>query len=123
MAARRITRPPRDAKFVLSSSASHIVRIEVRPVKSKLEAYYAEDGASDPVLITIPKGTYVPVFQQRDSTETDMSGRAIRTMTSSAVNAPTDGRRHMRRTAAALYNGNSAYEDARSETRGNDRTW
>jgi TolB-like protein len=42
-----------------------IVRVEVRRLRSRLEEYYRERGASDPLIITIPTGTYVPNFANR----------------------------------------------------------
>lgn len=42
-----------------------IVRVEARSLRKKLEAYYAEEGASDKVVITIPKGAYAPKFEYR----------------------------------------------------------
>ncbi len=44
-----------------------IVRVEARNLRKKLAAYYQSEGATDPVLITIPKGTYVPRFDFRDA--------------------------------------------------------
>ena len=45
-----------------------IVRVEVRRLRSRLEDYYRGPGTSDPVLITIPRGAYVPVFASREQT-------------------------------------------------------
>src|SRR4051812_3800793 len=39
-----------------------VVRIEAGRLRRALERYYLTDGQSDPVLITIPKGAYVPHF-------------------------------------------------------------
>jgi serine/threonine-protein kinase len=39
-----------------------IVRVEARRLRQRLAAYYAGPGASDPVRIELPKGTYVPTF-------------------------------------------------------------
>ena len=39
-----------------------IVRVEVRRLRARLEDYYRGPGAQDPVIITIPRGGYVPVF-------------------------------------------------------------
>jgi adenylate cyclase len=44
-----------------------IVRVEVRRLRSRLDDYYRGPGVSDPVLITIPRGAYVPVFSGRDT--------------------------------------------------------
>lgn len=42
-----------------------IVRVEARRLRKKLQEYYAEEGRLDPVLITLPSGSYVPVFELR----------------------------------------------------------
>ncbi|MCB8822699.1 adenylate cyclase [Microvirga rosea] len=42
-----------------------VVRIEAGRLRRALERYYLSDGVSDPVIITIPKGAYVPHFAWR----------------------------------------------------------
>lgn len=42
-----------------------IVRIEAGHLRRALEHYYLTSGHADPILITIPKGGYVPVFSLR----------------------------------------------------------
>jgi adenylate cyclase len=45
-----------------------IVRVEARRLRAKLKAYYEEgQGTSDPVLIGLRPGSYVPVFRWLDS--------------------------------------------------------
>lgn len=39
-----------------------IVRVEARRLRSKLEEYYQTQGAADALIISIPRGSYVPVF-------------------------------------------------------------
>jgi len=39
-----------------------IVRVEARRLRSRLEDYYRGPGAGDPILITVPRGSYVPTF-------------------------------------------------------------
>jgi len=39
-----------------------LVRIQAGRLRRALEMYYLTDGTNDPVRISIPKGTYVPVF-------------------------------------------------------------
>jgi eukaryotic-like serine/threonine-protein kinase len=43
-----------------------IVRAEASRLRSRLERYYAAEGRSDPVEITLPKGSYIPQFVGRD---------------------------------------------------------
>ena len=40
------------------------VRVQAGRVRATLEEYYRADGAADPVRITLPRGTYVPVFER-----------------------------------------------------------
>src|SRR5262245_20250270 len=50
----------RDASF--DPQSDPIVRIEAGHLRRALERYYLTAGLTDPVLITIPKGGYVPSF-------------------------------------------------------------
>ena len=42
-----------------------IVRVQARRLRSKLDEYYAGEGAHESLVIQIPKGAYVPVFETR----------------------------------------------------------
>ncbi len=53
----------RDASF--DPQTDPIVRIEAGHLRRSLERYYFTAGQADPILITIPKGGYVPVFSHR----------------------------------------------------------
>jgi hypothetical protein len=44
-----------------------IVRVGAREVRKRLAQYYVEEGAHDPIRISLPAGSYVPVFQEADS--------------------------------------------------------
>src|ERR1035441_5017222 len=41
----------------------NIVRVNASQVRKKLEAYFAAEGAAEPVVLELPKGKYVPVFR------------------------------------------------------------
>ncbi len=41
-----------------------IVRVQIHRLRQKLKEYYESDGRTDPVLIEIPKGHYLPVFTE-----------------------------------------------------------
>ncbi len=43
-----------------------IVRTEARLLRQRLERYFSKEGASEPIVVEIPKGSYVPVFYRRD---------------------------------------------------------
>src|SRR5437868_1325058 len=42
-----------------------IVRVFAHEIRKKLEAYYANEGANDPVRLEIPAGSYQPVFTRQ----------------------------------------------------------
>ena len=44
-----------------------IVRSQAWRLRSKLRRYYASEGANDPIVVDIPIGHYVPVFQVREA--------------------------------------------------------
>ena len=44
-----------------------VVRTEAAKLRTRLNEYYAGKGASDPVLIELPKGGYIPVFYDREA--------------------------------------------------------
>jgi hypothetical protein len=43
----------------------NIVRSQARVLRLKLEHHFANEGKDEPVVITIPKGRYLPVFETR----------------------------------------------------------
>jgi tetratricopeptide (TPR) repeat protein len=43
-----------------------IVRVEAIKLRERLDAYFEDEGATEPVRISIPKGSYRPVFALRD---------------------------------------------------------
>ncbi|HUA57759.1 MAG TPA: hypothetical protein VML19_03330 [Verrucomicrobiae bacterium] len=45
-----------------------IVRTEARTVRQRLDRYFAEEGAGEPMILEIPRGRYVPVFRARPAT-------------------------------------------------------
>jgi hypothetical protein len=51
------------------SSVDGIVRTQASRLRQRLDQYYDQEGAEEPVRVVIPKGGYVPVFVPRLSTE------------------------------------------------------
>ena len=43
----------------------NIVRSQARQLRLKLEHHFANEGKDEPIVITIPKGRYLPVFETR----------------------------------------------------------
>ena len=46
-----------------------VVRVGARQLRFKLEEYYREFGATDDIIISLPKGRYVPKFDRREIPE------------------------------------------------------
>ena len=44
----------------------NIVRVRARQLRQKLDDYFRNEGENEPVIILIPKGHYIPVFQTRE---------------------------------------------------------
>ena len=44
-----------------------IVRVEARRLRDALTRYYSGEGRGDPVVIELPRGSYVPLFHRRSS--------------------------------------------------------
>jgi hypothetical protein len=47
------------------TSQDNIVRVNATQIRKKLDAYFHSEGASEPIIIEIPKGQYAPVFRER----------------------------------------------------------
>lgn len=60
----------RDANFDIQNDP--VVRIEAGRLRRALERYYLLGGSSEPVVIEIPKGGYVPRFQWRQGRAEDV---------------------------------------------------
>ncbi len=44
------------------SRIDSVVRVQASRLRSKLQEYYATEGKTDPIIIDLPKGQYIPVF-------------------------------------------------------------
>jgi len=55
----------------------NIVRVEARRLRAKLDEYYSEPGWLDPIVIRIPKGTYVPEFLTQNISWTRAEGKVV----------------------------------------------
>lgn len=54
----------RDVKF--DPQIDPIVRVEATRLRRTIERYYSGPGAYDPIIIDLPRGSYVPTFQFRE---------------------------------------------------------
>src|SRR5207302_1998702 len=47
----------------------NIVRVQARHLRAKLEQYFDTEGKDEPMVVTIPRGSYVPTFEARPAAE------------------------------------------------------
>ena len=66
----------RPASF--DSKSDPIVRVEAGRLRDRLSSYYEAEGGADPVLISLPKGRYVPEFTERRPREASKSAGVLR---------------------------------------------
>jgi hypothetical protein len=53
-------------------SEDTLVRVQASQLRKRLQQYFATEGAAEPVLIEIPKGTYMPGFREREAPPSDV---------------------------------------------------
>jgi TolB-like protein len=56
-----------DKEASFDPSKDPIVRVQARRLRSRLAAYYADEGQHDKILIDLPKGGYAVVFKHREA--------------------------------------------------------
>jgi TolB-like protein len=54
-----------DRKEPYDPRLDSIVRVEAGRLRSKIDEYYSGEGAADEIRISLPRGSYVPVFERR----------------------------------------------------------
>jgi Tol biopolymer transport system component len=60
------------------SKSDPIVRVEAGRLRDRLSSYYEAEGGEDPVLISLPKGRYVPEFLERRPRQLPKSAGVLR---------------------------------------------
>src|SRR6266851_4715342 len=60
------------------SKSDPIVRVEAGRLRDRLSSYYQDEGEADRVLISLPKGGYVPEFSERRSSAAPMRAAVLR---------------------------------------------
>jgi hypothetical protein len=66
-----------------------IVRVQASKLRSRLIEYYADAGADDPIVIVLPRGSYVPVFHEKESS---IAKGTVSTDASQAVAQPSSSK-------------------------------
>jgi hypothetical protein len=61
-----------------SSLEDSSVRVHARQLRLKLHEYFDEEGRNEPVVLSIPKGSYTPIFKQATKTGTPIPGIGLK---------------------------------------------
>jgi len=71
------------------TSVDNIVRVNATDLRKRIEEYFATDGAKEPLILEIPRGSYKPVFRQRvlEAAETPNTAPAPFVVTSASTPA------------------------------------
>jgi len=54
------------SKTVFNASEDSIVRVEAHRLRKRLKEYYEAEGKNHPIQLSLPAGTYIPVFSRID---------------------------------------------------------
>lgn len=65
------------SKETFNAGEDAIVRVEAHRLRKKLKEYYESDGKDHPVHLSIPSGTYVPVFTRQSSEPVKMDCETV----------------------------------------------
>jgi hypothetical protein len=49
------------------TNLDNIVRVTATELRKRIESYFEEEGADEPLILEIPRGSYTPVFRRRSS--------------------------------------------------------
>ena len=81
-----------------NSSEDSIVRSQARLLRRKLAAYFKAEGASEPLIIEIPKGHYLPVFlpSQRVGFDRESSDEDVEEINEASVSGLARGKKGTR---------------------------
>lgn len=52
-----------------------IVRVEVRTLRKRLEEYFATEGKDEPIIVSIPRGSYIACFEPRAALTAGQDGK------------------------------------------------
>lgn len=75
------------------TSQDNIVRVSATELRKRIDAYFATEGADEPLIFEIPRGSYIPVFRLRD--KEPQSAPAQQVAEASSTNRRTSFRRQV----------------------------
>jgi hypothetical protein len=86
-----------------NAGEDNIVRVEARELRKRLDTYFTTDGRDEPVIISIPKGSYVPQFESRAILAAPaITESALEPESTPAIISSSDQRRRFSRTNLVL---------------------
>ncbi len=75
------------------TSVDNIVRANATELRKRIEAYFESEGTQEPVVVEIPRGSYVPVFRFRPTPAESVVPAFNPAFPAAAADAETDSRR------------------------------
>jgi hypothetical protein len=91
-----------DRRLDYDSSIDGIVRTQASRLRKRLDLYFSEEGADEPMLITIPRGGYTPIFESRASVTIPLPSSGMGVAAEAASNIEPSGTRASRSLAAVV---------------------
>ena len=70
------------------TSLDNIVRVSATDLRKRIEGYFTADGADEPLIFEIPRGSYSPVFRWRSDDAQQKSPEAVAEIPSQPASAP-----------------------------------
>jgi hypothetical protein len=67
----------------------NIVRVRAHELRGRLERYFSTEGASEPFIITMPRGAYAPEFMPRPAAAPGPAEQAVKAATEEPAAQPT----------------------------------
>ena len=65
------------SKTVFNAADDAIARVETHRLRKRLAAYYEADGKDHPIQVTLPSGSYVPVFTRKAAEQAGPAGQEL----------------------------------------------
>lgn len=73
------------------TSQDNIVRVSATELRKRVDAYFANEGGTEPIVFEIPRGSYLPVFRHREIASS-VPGAAAHELQAASPAAATESR-------------------------------
>jgi hypothetical protein len=73
------------------SSIDGIVRVQASRLRQRLDLYFGTEGAEEPLLMTVPRGGYVPVCEPRPAPDIPLQPQLVQSEAAASASEPSPG--------------------------------